>query len=66
VETTVAALLRTHFDERGLKLAGIHRREVEGGIISELLGWRLGQDAGVAKFDVSFRRCRGAPEKRCR
>src|SRR5205814_2237683 len=42
---------------------GIQRRVVEGGIISELLGWKLGQDAGVAKFEVAFRRRRGAPSE---
>jgi thioester reductase-like protein len=62
-EATVAALLCEHFCERGLKLIGIQRRVVEGGILSELLGWRLGQDAGVAKFEVAFRRRRGAPDE---
>jgi len=62
-EATVTALLCKHFGERGLKLVEFQRREVEGGIISELLGWRLGQDAGVAKFDVTFRRRRGAPDE---
>jgi hypothetical protein len=56
-------LLRTHFGERRLKLIGMQRRVVEGGIISELLGWRLGQDAGVAKFDVAFRKRPGAPDE---
>jgi len=56
-------LLCEHFCERGLKLIGIQRRVVEGGILSELLGWRLGQDAGVAKFEVAFRRRRGAPDE---
>jgi thioester reductase-like protein len=61
VEATLQTLLRGHFGACGLMLAGIQRREVEGGIISELLDWRLGRDAGVAKFVVEFRRRRAAP-----
>lgn len=60
-EATVVALLRRHFGTHALKVLGIQRRTVDGGIISELLGWRLGRDAGVARFDVTFRKARGAP-----
>ena len=60
-ETTIAALLRDHFGAPGLKLEEIQRCDVDGGIISELVGWRMGQEAGVAKYRVAFRRRRGAP-----
>jgi thioester reductase-like protein len=60
-ETTIAALLRNHFGAADLKLKEIQRCDVDGGIISELLGWRMGQEAGVAKYRVAFRRRRGAP-----
>jgi thioester reductase-like protein len=59
-EATISALLRDHFGARGLQLKEFQRCEVDGGIISELLGWRMGQEAGVAKYHIAFCRRRDA------
>lgn len=56
IESTLAILLRHHFHEPQLQVVGLERHPVDGGILSELFTWQLGQDAGVAKYTIAFRR----------